>query len=486
MPNYRPANRVHLALFFLFAVVAQVTVAQVPDTAHPVPGATVSGVVRDSIAHAPLAGATVQLVGADSGTRFGRTVASDALGRYTLTNLPDGRYTIGFFHPMLDSLGVEPPLRPVNIEGHQPVHLDLASPSVGQVRSAVCGGPSSADSGAVVIGIVRDARDRAPAAGVAVTGEWLELSFTTQGLVRRMPHLVATTGENGWFALCNVPAAGTMALTAARGEDSTDRIELQIPAEGFLRRELYIGPSRTVITAEEAQRGDTAVRPPRRVRVGDGHLNGVVVRIADGRPLAGARVGIVNGPQTTANERGEWTLAGAPAGTRMLDVRGVGYYPESRPVDVVAGAAPVRSALFTFSAMLDTVKVTANRLRFDSDRSGFEARRRSGVGHYLTPADIARRGAIVTSDIFRSMPGVRLDIGPDGFKKQITINSPFGYCQPSIYLDGFRFDNISAGDIDDWASPGRLSGVEVYSEASVPPQYQQGMTGCGTILLWTR
>jgi Carboxypeptidase regulatory-like domain len=485
MPNCRPTNRAPLAPFFLIAVLARVAAGQVPDTAHPVPGGSVSGVVRDSIAHTPLAGATVQLVGADSGTRFGRTVASDGLGRYTLTNLPDGRYTIGFFHPMLDSLGVDPPLRAVNIEGHQPVHLDLASPSVGQVRSAVCGGPSGADSGAVVVGVVRDARDRAPAAGVSVTGEWLEMSFTKQGLVRRTPHLVATTGENGWFALCNVPTAGTMALTATRGEDSTDRIELQIPAEGFLRRELYIGPSRTVVTPSEAPPGDTVARPPRRVRVGDGRLTGTVVRIADGRPLASARVSIVNGPQTTANERGEWILADAPTGTRMLDIRGVGYYPESRPVDVVAGAAPVRSALFTLSAMLDTVKVTASRLRFDSDRSGFEARRRSGVGHYLTPADIARRGAIVTSDVFRSMPGVRLEIGP-GFERQITINGPFGYCQPSIYLDGFRFDNISASTIDEWASPGRLSGIEVYSEASVPPQYQTGMTGCGTILLWTK
>jgi hypothetical protein len=283
-----------LTPLILIAVIARVGAGQVVDTAHPTAGATVSGVVRDSIAHAPLAGATVQLVGADSGTRFGRTASSDALGRYTLTNVPDGHYTIGFFHPMLDSLGVEPPLRPVNIEGHQPVNLDLASPSVGQVRSAVCGGSSSADSGAIVVGTVRDARDRTPASGVAVTGEWLEMSFTKQGLVRRMPHLVATTGENGWFALCNVPAAGTMALTATRGEDSTDRIELQVPAEGFLRRELYIGRSRTVVTVDSMQHGDTVARPPRRVRVGDGHLNGVVVRIADGRPLAGARVGIVN------------------------------------------------------------------------------------------------------------------------------------------------------------------------------------------------
>jgi hypothetical protein len=475
-----------LKSLFLIAVVARVGTAQSPDSTHPPTGATVSGVVRDSIAHAPLAGAMVQLVGADSGTTFGRTVASDALGRYTLTNLPDGHYTIGFFHPMLDSLGVEPPLRAVQIEGHRPMRVDLASPSVGQVRSAVCGASSSADSGAIVVGIVRDARDRAPAAGVAVTGEWLELSFTTQGLVRRAPNLVATTGENGWFALCNVPAAGTMALTAARGEDSTDRIEVQIPAEGFLRRELYIGASRTVVTAEEAQRGDTVARPPRRVRVGDGHLNGVVVRIADGRPLAGARVGIVNGPQTTANERGEWTLVNAPAGTRMLDVRGVGYYPESRPVDVVAGATPIRSALFTLTAMLDTVKVTASRLLSDRDQSGFEARRRSGVGHYLTPKDIAARGAIVIADIFRSMPGVRVEIDPQGFEKTIKINGPFGYCQPSIYLDGFRFDSLSAGDIDGWVSPGRIRGVEIYSEASVPPQYQQGMTGCGTILIWTK
>lgn len=73
----------------LIAVIARVSAGQVVDTAHPIPGATVSGVVRDSIAHAPLAGAMVQLVGADSGTRFGRTVASDALGRYALTNLPD-------------------------------------------------------------------------------------------------------------------------------------------------------------------------------------------------------------------------------------------------------------------------------------------------------------------------------------------------------------------------------------------------------------
>lgn len=39
-----------------------------------------------------------------------------------------------------------------------------------------------------------------------VTGEWLEISFRADGLVRRIPRLVSTTGENGWFAMCNVPS----------------------------------------------------------------------------------------------------------------------------------------------------------------------------------------------------------------------------------------------------------------------------------------
>lgn len=84
------------------------------------------------------------------------------------------------------------------------------------------------------------------------------------------------------------------------------------------------------------------------------------------------------------------------------------------------------------------------------------------------------------------MSGVRLEIDPNGFEKRIMIRGPFGYCQPSLYLDGFRFDSLSAGDIDGWSSPRNISGVEIYSEESLPPQYQQALSGCGTILIWTK
>ena len=41
------------------------------------------------------------------------------MGRYTFTDIPDGRYRLGFIHPMLDSLGLEPMLRDVRVEGRR-------------------------------------------------------------------------------------------------------------------------------------------------------------------------------------------------------------------------------------------------------------------------------------------------------------------------------------------------------------------------------
>ena len=126
--------RVRSLLFV--ALLARLAAAQATDTIHRAIGATVSGIVRDSIAGMPLAGALVQLLAADSLARFNRTAVSDSLGRFTLGDVADGRYTIGFLHPMLDSLGIEPPLREVYIDGHRPVSVDLAIPSPARIRAA--------------------------------------------------------------------------------------------------------------------------------------------------------------------------------------------------------------------------------------------------------------------------------------------------------------------------------------------------------------
>ncbi len=244
-----------LRRLFLVASLAlpwRLAVTQAPDSTHRASGATVSGVVRDSLGRAPLAGAWVQLVAADSPGRFARTVVSDSVGRYAIEGVPDGRYTLGFLHPLLDSLGVEPPLRGVRVSRGRPVRADLAIPSPARLRAAICGPrPGSASGGgAAVLGVVRDARERTAVAGVTVIGEWLEVTIRKGGIEPLRLRIVATTGKNGWFVLCNVPKGGAMVLGVVRGADSTRLIEVQVPETGFRRTDLYVGSERTVVAGD--------------------------------------------------------------------------------------------------------------------------------------------------------------------------------------------------------------------------------------------
>ncbi len=470
-----------LTLLSVF-LLAQVTSAQATDTSRREPGGTtISGVVRDSVAGTPLAGATVQLVAADNPARLGRTATSDSLGRFALNDVPNGRYTLGFFHPMLDSLGIEPTLREVVIDGQRAVRADLAIPSAARLRTAICGSQSAANSGAVVIGIVRDAHEDTPVARAKVTAEWLELSVGREGIVRRLAHLAATTGDNGWFAICGLPSAGTVALRASRGADSTDMVEGQIPAEGFLRSELYLGAATTmVVTEDKPRQPDAPAPPPRKTRTGKGRVSGTVIAAVGGRPLAGALVGIADGPQSRTNERGEWTIVDAPAGTRMVEAHAVGYFPARRRVDIIADAPPTRFSLSTFKAVLDTVRITASRQPFGPDGGAFQRRRRMGIGHFITAADITRIPAVVTSDLFRRIAGVRVEGG------QIMMHGAFEpWCSPSIFINSHYMRDATATEIDD-LNPDEVAGIEVYTETTTPAEFQVGLMGCGSIVIWTK
>jgi hypothetical protein len=460
--------------------------AQVPDTART----TVSGVVYDSLARAPLAGAVVQLVAADPGTRFNGTGLSDSLGRFSISAVPAGRYMLGFLHATLDSLGMEPPLRELNVVGRVPVRADLAIPSPARLRTAICGPRAAADSVTLIVGVVRAGQDHAAAASASVSGMWVEFALSRGRLERTVPRLAVTTAANGWYALCNVPSAGTVALIANRGADSTDLIEVEMPPARFLRRDLYIGSARIVT---DTLRTDTLGPLVSRRRVGEGRISGVIVTADGGRPVAEALVRIRDGPETRANERGEWSLTGAPVGTRMLDVRAVGYYPESRPVDVVMGAAPVRTALMTMKSVLDTVRVVAERLS-NRNMVEFNERRRGGMGRFLTAADIERRRPIVTSDLFLNMAGLRLERTEIGDTQLLMRGTFEELCVPNVYIDGRYMRGMSADDVNGWVKPGEIAGMEVYVGPHVPAQFNTGLAGggaaggesCGAIVIWTK
>jgi hypothetical protein len=459
-------------LLFLITLFSRLADAQaVSDSAGR---GSISGIVVDSVVGIPLARAAVQLVAEDTSIRA-RTVLSDSLGRYTIDGLVDGRYVIGFFHPMLDSLGLEPPVREVFVRGAAE-RVDLSIPSPTRIRATICGPAAPGDSGAIVIGFARDARDGRPAPHVRITGEWHELSFTSSGIIRSTPRLASVSLNNGWFAMCGVPRGGTMGLIASRGEDSSGVVEVQIPANGFARRDLYIAwaPALATDTTVPAGAGTVA----RSVRRGDVRLHGTLRRAGSGEPIAGAQVVLAEGPYTTTDERGEWALVDAPAGTRMLEARAVGLYPERIAVDVVTGAPPIHISMHTLRAVLDTIKVRAVHL---ADLRSFEGRRRTGPGRFLGPRDVMRYPGRELSDILRMQPGVQVQRNPDG-GTAIFIRGAL--CEADLYIDGNYM--FTTSDVDAWVRPEHVAGIEIHGATMAPPQFQRPLSGCGAIVIWTK
>ena len=139
--------------------------------------------VFDSLAHRPLAAALVQLVNADSLSAAVPASVTDSLGRYEFDGVPAGRYLLGFLHPLIDSIGVEPKAREVRVDGTGNVRHDLALPGANTIRVSLCGAAAVADSDAVILGVVRHASGGQAVDSAVVAAEWIEM-FLERGRVQ--------------------------------------------------------------------------------------------------------------------------------------------------------------------------------------------------------------------------------------------------------------------------------------------------------------
>jgi CarboxypepD_reg-like domain/Carboxypeptidase regulatory-like domain len=371
---------------------------------------TISGRVYDSLSSAPLVGATVQLVASPRGVRAPIQAITDSRGNYRLNEVPAGAYILGFYHPLLDSIGIEPPLVRITIDGTSgpaPVHVDLGVPSAASVITAVCG-TAAAKNGSfgVAVGRVYDATSREPVGGASVVAEWQRIAVASTGLDVSTPRLIATTTSAGGFAFCGVPRDDDIILTAIRGQDSTGRVTLHVSAAGFAHRLLYVDKANLVTLVATDSLG--ASQPmPKVVRRGHGRLAGTVVDAQSHRPLAGAQVAIVGADLSErTNDRGAFSISGAPGGTQAVLVRAVGYVPEHRAVELLSdSSSQLDVGLTTVRTMLDTMRITA---AYSNAALGFDQRRRSGLGRFLDSTDVERRRPFETTRLLEDVPGIRL------------------------------------------------------------------------------
>jgi hypothetical protein len=474
---------VRVLSFFIAVVAASVRL----------PAQTISGRVYDSVAKAPLAGATVELVPSPAGTASPIRVTTDSVGRYVLTDVSPGKYVLGFYHAVLDSIGIEPPFVRIEVgstRGASALRADLGVPSPAQIITAVCGPPSAKDSVGVVIGHVYDASTRQGVEGGRVVAEWRSFGVVANKLQMSNPQVIATTARGGGFAICGVPRSDDVVLEAARGGDTTGAVTVRVPAHGLARRELFIDKNEIIeVPVRDSLGAPDTTRRSERVARGHSRVTGAVIDASSGRPLAGAQVTVSGAALTgTTNDRGVFTISGAPGGTQTLLIRAVRYAPEQRIVNLL-GETPlsIEVRLTSLKTMLDTMRVTASRL-YSAGTNGFEQRRKSGFGSYFDAADVERSRPFEVTRLLRSLNGI--DVVGSGFNQRILMRGVMNPCEPSIVIDGVRLPDLTGADLNMMVAPEEIAGMEVYTSAgTVPAQFKglsQGSMRCGAVVVWTK
>lgn len=447
----------------------------------PASYARVSGVVFDSLASQPLAGALVQLVAANSATTA-RTMHTTPNGAFAFDSVEAGSYLLGFYHARLDALGITAPVRRVEARAGQNVRAALATPSGATLRVAYCGQRALADTVGVLIGFVRSAGDARLLPKAHMRVQWTELTIGVGGMFRTTPALQQESSEQGGVALCGIPVGGTVLARAWSDNDSSGFAELEVPATGVLLRDVYVGRAR-----DEVAHGASADSMPRSSTVlrGAGTVRGVVRR-PDGAPLVGARVAIMgSGVEDTTTSMGAYRMRELPTGTYTLDVRALGYLPVRQAVDIMEeGESVVDQRLEAVGTYLDTVRVTARAVYQSQERRDFEQRRRLGFGTFMDEAYIERRQPFYVADLFRMTPGVRVMRGTFG---DLVVMRGMGFedsCLPTVFVDGMRVMNLD-GDLDAVVNVSAIRLVEVYPRAGMAPAQFSAFEGCGSVVIWT-
>jgi CarboxypepD_reg-like domain/Carboxypeptidase regulatory-like domain len=422
----------------------------------------VAGIVADSLYGGPLVGAQISIEGINS------EVISDSLGRFRLDSVPPGRYRIGIFHPLLDSLGMSLASPPLNVAADSTLSLVFSTPSAGTIIRMDCGAapPETGDSAtSLIIGRVLDAETDAPIAGAHVSLRWNHLqSALSAKLHRAEAQWDTTTGSSGEFRFCHVPAHFAGVARASRSAADTFGVSRPYLMRGRLVRFL-------ALHIPAADSGPQAAR----ATSGPATLTGRVIRAGQGddrgSPFIGAVV-TVDGARDTAftGDSGQFTLRRLPTGSRTLEVRALGWEPETFPIELSSRTA--RNVIVPLTAkttILDAVVVTAT-LNAGLHRIGFDARKRLGVGHFLGPEDIAKATAFEFADLMTTMPGIKRRFDQQGNAFLAPTRGTVGCV--SYIVDGMPFLEATPGQINHVVPVSEIGAVEVYQASEAPPGAQ--------------
>jgi hypothetical protein len=481
-----------LAVFRSFAKRDVVTVALwlsacSPRVVHLHPASnlvSVRGTVVDSLTRRPLSGAQIAFSAADSVAGIVARATTDTNGRFTISLL-SGAWLMEIEHPRFDSLRVSLAPRRVDVPRQAAFSLEVGTPSPATVTHFLCGA-NVRNGDVALVGIVRNAATHQGMDSVSVFVKWVDLTLSARGVTRSIETRVTRTTSDGWYVNCGVAAEAMLLSWAERGGATTGAVPLTLthaPARFDLTLDTTAHAAKSSLSLEPDSSG-AALFP---TSVGTARYH-VLVRDVAGHPVTNARVRLLGRITSRADANGAVTFDSIASGTQMLEVVSIGYQPERRMVDVAVGGEPTDTVvLASLNAVLDTVRITASR-----DPTGFELRRSTRKGQFITAAEVASENPINTTHLLRTRPGLRYTFDRNGLAF-IEVTTLDKRCLPLILVDGFppgEAPTAPGQAVLDWIMhPDEIGGVEIYTTpGQVPAEFARWAYGppCAAIVFWTR
>ncbi|MBW3535201.1 MAG: carboxypeptidase-like regulatory domain-containing protein [Gemmatimonadetes bacterium] len=147
----------------------------------------VEGTVRETTGR-PIEGAVVHLEGTALRTR------TDDAGRFVLVDVPQGRYTVAWTSPALDSLDLPGAAREVDVRPGEPAAVDAVLPPAGVAMAERCTSPLLEDGSGVLRGRVTAPGGGVPP-GTLVQVRWETVGHIDESRAARSPRSVSPSAR---------------------------------------------------------------------------------------------------------------------------------------------------------------------------------------------------------------------------------------------------------------------------------------------------
>jgi hypothetical protein len=426
---------------------------------------------RDSIAR--LEGTTVALVGTEY---IGR---ADSVGTVRIGPLIAGRYRVTLSTPLMDSLGVVPIEREVEISDDSTRLEMVGMPKVEEMLRTACSADVAARGLGHVRGVVRDSAGKAlPRLPMTVT--WIQnVSVVDDRLLWMEQSRDVRTDEAGAWHFCGAPREALItvriASSSVRGEGSV-RLAAHEAFGSVDVRALVLNAN---ARASDALRGSA--------------LAEFTVTDTEHHPLPDALLDVMVSKGKSrlirADSAGVVLVPNLDAGTLRIRARQLGYAAGELSVKIEPGRNTVPILLDRVRPpTLDTIRVLGNAPVL-TRHAEFESRRRRGEATaVVTRSEIEMRSPVSTWQLLTRMPSVMVVDTAD--KKVVRTARRMSIpCVVRVGVDGSLLPELEP-DIRNLPPPSEVHGIEVFSGISTAPlQYGSRFTDvqmCGLVMIWTR